>query len=75
MGSHVRALKDRTFFRPVRVDEQTDTITWPNGIDLDPDVLHGDYPPERPGQHDLDQRAVGWKIHPCPAFRCGLACD
>jgi hypothetical protein len=21
------------------------SVTWPNGIDFDPDVLHGDYPP------------------------------
>jgi uncharacterized protein DUF2442 len=29
-------------FREVRVDEQLGTIVWPNGADLDPDVLHRD---------------------------------
>ena len=28
-------------------------------LDFDPDVLDGDYPPDRPGLHDLDARAVG----------------
>jgi hypothetical protein len=31
-------------FRQVRVDEVLGTIVWPNGADLDPDVLHGDAP-------------------------------
>ena len=29
-------------FREVRVDEELGTIVWPNGADLDPDVLHRD---------------------------------
>lgn len=33
-------LKDSDLFRKVRVDEKWHTITWPNGIDLAPDVLH-----------------------------------
>jgi hypothetical protein len=32
-------------FVRVEVDEVTGTIRWPNGVDLDPDVLHGDHPP------------------------------
>jgi len=32
-------------FRRVRVDPELRTIVWPNGFDLDPDVLHGDYEP------------------------------
>jgi len=39
MGS---PLKDPDFFRQVRVDAELRTVTWPNGFDLDPDVLHGD---------------------------------
>jgi len=38
---------DPQLFRQVRVDEELGTIVWPNGADLDPDVLHGDAPPAR----------------------------
>ena len=31
---------DPKLFRAVRVDEETGTIVWPNGADLDPDVLY-----------------------------------
>ena len=41
---------DTTFFRTVLVEG--DTIAWPNGADIDPDVLYYDGPPpwasERP---------------------------
>lgn len=30
---------DRAFFRSVRVDQELGTIVWPNGADIDPDVL------------------------------------
>ncbi len=30
-------------FHQVRVDPEIGTIVWPNGADLDPDVLHGDH--------------------------------
>ncbi len=32
---------DPDLFRQVRVDEELGTIVWPNGADMDPDVLHG----------------------------------
>jgi len=35
-----RMRDDPEFFRAVRVDEEAGTITWPNGADLDPDVLY-----------------------------------
>jgi Protein of unknown function (DUF2442) len=35
---------DPQLFRKVRVDRELGTIVWPNGADLDPDVLHGDVP-------------------------------
>jgi hypothetical protein len=36
---------DPELFRQVRVDEELGTIVWPNGADLDPDVLHGSRDP------------------------------
>ena len=35
-------------FNEVSVDPATGTISWPNGADLDPDVLHGDFEPAQP---------------------------
>lgn len=32
-------------FRAVRVDEELGTIVWPNGADMDPDVLYGSHQP------------------------------
>lgn len=40
--------RDDDLFGRVEVDAQTGTIAWPNGADLDPDVLHGDYEPADP---------------------------
>ena len=36
---------DDELFAQVAVDTELGTIGWPNGADLDPDVLHGDYEP------------------------------
>jgi hypothetical protein len=36
---------DDELFASVRVDPEIGTIVWPNGADLDPDVLHGDHEP------------------------------
>lgn len=44
-GDVFAALQDESFFSKVAVDPQTRTICWPNGVDLDPDVLHGDFEP------------------------------
>jgi hypothetical protein len=33
-------LKDKEFFSQVRVQPEWGTIYWPNGADLDPDVLY-----------------------------------
>jgi hypothetical protein len=35
-------IDDDEVFAGVAVDAVAGTISWPNGIDLDPDVLHGD---------------------------------
>jgi hypothetical protein len=34
------ALQDPAFFAQVAVDRNAGTIVWPNGADLDPDVLY-----------------------------------
>jgi len=41
-------LRDLNYFRQVRVDEEARTIVWPNGLDPDPDVLHGDHDVSQP---------------------------
>ena len=38
-------LRDPTAFRQVTVDPELGTIVWPNGADMDPDVLRGALPP------------------------------
>lgn len=38
-------IDDDAMFGAVRVDPTSRTICWPGGIDLDPDVLHGDHTP------------------------------
>jgi hypothetical protein len=42
-GPMAEPLRDIEYFRRVRVDPELRTIVWPNGFDLDPDVLHGDH--------------------------------
>ena len=41
-GPVFEPLRDPDAFRQVAVDEELGTIVWPNGADMDPDVLHGD---------------------------------
>jgi hypothetical protein len=48
-GEMGEPLRDHDYFRLVRVDPELRTIVWPNGFDLDPDVLHGDQEAEAPG--------------------------
>jgi hypothetical protein len=33
-------VQDRALFTAVRVDPECETIVWPNGADIDPDVLY-----------------------------------
>jgi uncharacterized protein DUF2442 len=42
-GQMAEPLQDPDYFRRVSVDTELGTIVWPNGYDLDPDVLHGDH--------------------------------
>jgi len=42
--------RDDDLFAEVGVDPEIGTITWPNGADLDPDVLHGDHEPANPAR-------------------------
>lgn len=44
-GPVFEPLRDPAVFRQVAVDRELGTIVWPNGADMDPDVLHGDRPP------------------------------
>lgn len=44
-GPMAEPLRDPGYFALVRVDPELGTVVWPNGYDLDPDVLHGDYEP------------------------------
>ena len=39
-------LDDPEHFGQVRLDADAGTVVWPNGLDLSPEVLHGDYEPE-----------------------------
>ena len=40
-GPMFEPLKDPAFFAQVSIDHGT--VMWPNGLDLDPLVLHGDF--------------------------------
>ncbi len=44
-GPMAEPLRDPDYFRRVRVDAELGIVVWPNGYDLDPDVLHGDHVP------------------------------
>lgn len=44
-GQMAEPLQDPDYFRQVRVNNELGTVVWPNGYDLDPDVLHGDHEP------------------------------
>ena len=40
--------KDDELFAQVMVDPERGTVGWPNGAELEPDLLHGDYEATRP---------------------------
>ncbi len=39
-GGVFTPLEDVGFFRQVRIDPEAGTLTWPNDVDFDPDVLY-----------------------------------
>jgi hypothetical protein len=44
-GTVFSPLDDPGFFAQVAVDPVSRTVVWPNGLDLDAAVLHGDFDP------------------------------
>ena len=44
-GTVFAPLDDPLYFAQVKVDPENRTVAWPNGLDLDPAVLHGDFKP------------------------------
>ena len=44
-GGILETVRQPEMFARVYVDGVAGTIAWPNGVDLDPDVLHGDFEP------------------------------
>ncbi len=44
-GTVFAPLDDPLYFAQVKVDPEGHTVAWPNGLDLDPAVLHGDFEP------------------------------
>lgn len=58
-GSLLAPLVDADYFAQVRVDIDLGTVVWPNGLDLAPEVLHGDHQPANPlGFHDVTARQL-----------------
>jgi hypothetical protein len=49
-GPLAEPLRDPAYFRSARIDEEARTVVWPNGLDPDLYVLHGDYPPAEPSR-------------------------
>jgi hypothetical protein len=45
VGGVLEALREPALFVQVAIDQTAGTIGWPNGVDFDPDVLHGDRDP------------------------------
>jgi hypothetical protein len=57
-GNLFGALSDPAYFRRVRVDEELGTVTWPNGLDLAPEVLYAEAVPPQTSDGP-DWHAVG----------------
>ncbi|MDQ6778494.1 MAG: DUF2442 domain-containing protein [Actinomycetota bacterium] len=44
-GTLGEPLRDLEYFQQARVDDESRTVVWPNGLDPAPELLHGDYEP------------------------------
>ena len=58
-------LRDQMIFSRVSVDPEIHTVTWPNGADFDPAVLH-DWPEHR---DSFVQAAKNWKKSPATTYK------
>ena len=59
-GSLLEPLRDPDYFARVSVDPEAGTVVWPNGLDLAPEVLHGDEEPAvELGFHDVTAARIG----------------
>jgi hypothetical protein len=52
-GPIFEPLRDPGYF--ARVFIQDGSVAWPNGADMDPLVLHGDFPPAKPRSEIADR--------------------
>jgi len=57
-GTLGQPLRDPEYFRQVRVDEESRTIVWPNGLDPAPELLHGDGPASSAGSNRPERAAA-----------------
>ena len=48
-------LRDVELFNQVGIDQEVETLVWPNGADFDPATLH-DWPAVEPGFRELARR-------------------
>lgn len=58
-GPVFEPLRDPAVFATVAVDETGDTIAWPNGADLDPEMIYGMVPAgwESPARVSIPEQA------------------
>jgi len=56
-GPVFQPLRDARTFAQVTVDEYGETIVWPNGADLDPEVLYGTAESRHPAPRVTTPRA------------------
>ncbi len=56
-GSVFALIRDRRdIFEQVRINPETQTVEWPDGVDLDPEVLYGRFEPASGAQ--IERRTI-----------------